>query len=242
MLYVEVADRQKSGNGDEHLWVSGAGASDFFFPGQNANFNTNVEQLPSQPADLVVPAQPNPPDGGFGTGAPPPGVFGIGNGLFNTTVLVEAADTGPFFHNNSITTIEGAVDFYNSTQFNTAPGFGAQIGGIKLEATEVVAVAAFLRVINALENIRSAIEIETRARNAKFLSDATDLLRLSISELEDAAEVLDCGGLHPEAVRKLRRAIELDNQALGTNSRATRQALIDQAILLKNSARGDMVN
>jgi hypothetical protein len=134
------------------------------------------------------------------------------------------------------------VDFYNSTQFNTAPGFGAQIGGIKLEATEVVAVAAFLRVINALENIRSAIEIETRARNAKFLSDATDLLRLSISELEDAAEVLDCGGLHPEAVRKLRRAIELDNQALGTNSRATRQALIDQAILLKNSARGDMVN
>ncbi|HEX2271920.1 MAG TPA: hypothetical protein VHH35_20420 [Pyrinomonadaceae bacterium] len=26
-----------------------AGASDFFFPGQNANFNTNVEQLPSQP-------------------------------------------------------------------------------------------------------------------------------------------------------------------------------------------------
>ena len=43
-----------------------AGASDFFFPGQNANFNTNVEGLPSQPADLVTPAQLNPQDGGFG--------------------------------------------------------------------------------------------------------------------------------------------------------------------------------
>lgn len=90
-----------------------AGASDFFFPGQNANFNTNVEGLPSQPADLVTPAQLNPQDGGFGqTGISPTG--GIGNGTFNTPVLVEAADTGPFFHNNSIETIEGAVDFYNS--------------------------------------------------------------------------------------------------------------------------------
>jgi hypothetical protein len=136
-----------------------AGASDFFFPDQNANFNTNVEQLPSQPADLVVPAQRNPADGGFGTGAPPPGVFGIGNGTFNTPVLVEAGDTGPFFHSNVVNTIEEAVNFYNSTQFNTDPGFGPQVGVINLEATEVAAVGAFLGVINALENIRSAIEI-----------------------------------------------------------------------------------
>lgn len=237
-----VVGQSNAGAGKCFFCHLNAGASDFFFPGQNANFNTNVEQLPSQPADLVTPPQPNPPDGGFGSGPPPPGVFGFGNGSFNTTALVEAADTGPFFHNNAITTIEGAVDFYNSTQFNTAPGFGAQIGGIKLEATEVVAVAAFLRVINALENIRSALEIETRARNARFLADATDLLRLSISELEDAIEVLECGGLHPEAVQKLRRAIELDQQALSTNSRGTRQSLIDQAILLKNAARGDLRN
>jgi hypothetical protein len=219
-----------------------AGASDFFFPDQNANFNTNVEQLPSQPADLVIPAQKNPADGGFGIGTPPAGVFGIGDGTFNTPVLVEAGDTGPFFHSNVVNTIEEAVNFYNSTQFNTAPGFGAQIGGINLEATEVAAVGAFLRVINALENIRSALEIETRARNAKFLNDSVDLLKLSISELEDAVDVLHGGGLHPEAQQKLRRAIELDQQALTTNSRATRQALIDQAIALKNDARADMVN
>jgi hypothetical protein len=219
-----------------------AGASDFFFPDQNANFNTNVEQLPSQPADLVIPAQKNPADGGFGTGAPPPGVFGIGNGTFNTPVLVEASDTGPFFHSNVVNTIEEAVNFYNSTQFNTDPGFGAQIGGINLEATEVAAVGAFLRVINALENIRSSINIETRARNAKFLNDSVDLLKLSISELEDAVDVLHGGGLHPEAQQKLRQAIELDRQASVTNSRATRQALIDQAIALKIGARSDMRN
>lgn len=219
-----------------------AGASDFFFPDQNANFNTNVEQLPSQPADLVIPAQKNPADGGFGIGTPPPGVFGIGDGTFNTPVLVEAADTGPFFHSNVVNTIEEAVNFYNSTQFNTAPGFGAQIGGINLEATEVAAVGAFLRVINALENIRSSIEIETRARNAKFLNDSVDLLKLSISELTDAVDVLHGGGLHPEAQQKLRRAIELDQQAMTTNSRATRQALIDEAIALKIGARSDLRN
>jgi hypothetical protein len=219
-----------------------AGGSDFFFPDQNANFNTNVEQLPSQPADLVVPAQKNPADGGFGTGAPPPGVFGLGDGTFNTPVLVEAGDTGPFFHSNVVNTIEEAVNFYNSTQFNTAPGFGAQIGGINLEATEVAAVGAFLRVINALENIRSAINIETRARAALKLNDSVDLLRLSISELEDALDVLHGGGLHPEAQQKLRQAISLDQQALVTNSRSARQALIDQAIALKIGARTDLRN
>ena len=117
------------GAGNCFLCHLNAGASDFFFPGQNANFNTNVEQLPSQPADLVQPPQLNPPDGGFGQGTPPPGVFGFGNGLFNTPVVVESADTGPFFHNNAIGTIEGAVDFYNSAAFNNAPGFGSLSGG-----------------------------------------------------------------------------------------------------------------
>jgi hypothetical protein len=219
-----------------------AGASDFFFADQNANFNTNVEQLPSQPADLVIPAQKNPADGGFGSGTPPAGVFGLGDGTFNTPVLVEAADTGPFFHNSSILTIEEAVNFYNSSQFNNAPGFGPQIGGIRLEATEVAAVAAFLRVINALENIRSALEIENRARGAKALSDSVDLLKLSVSELEDALNVLHGGGLHPEAQVKLRQAIDLDRQAMTTSSRSARQALIDQAIALKVSARSDMRN
>ena len=107
---------------------------------------------------------------------------------------------------------------------------------------EVSAVGAFLRVINALENIRSSINIETRARNAKFLNDSVDLIRLSISELEDALDVLHGGGLHPEAQQKLRQAIALDQQAMVTNSRSARQALLDQAIALKVGARTDLRN
>ena len=219
-----------------------AGASDFFFPGQNANFNTNVEQLPSQPADLVLPAQLNPADGGFGQGAPPPGVFGIGNGSFNTPVLVEAADTGPFFHNNSIATIEGAVDFYNSEAFNNAPGFGALIGGIRLEATEVEAVAAFLRVINALENIRSSVELEQRATTTGNFNTAQELLKLSIAELQDAIEVLSCANLHPDAQMRLKEALAIDVVALVTANDGLRNALINQAIVKKNQAKALMVN
>ncbi|HKY27126.1 MAG TPA: hypothetical protein VJM12_04190 [Pyrinomonadaceae bacterium] len=217
-----------------------AGASDFFFPGQNANFNTNVEGLPSQPADLVVPAQLNPQDGGFGSGTSPTG--GIGNGTFNTPVLVEAADTAPFFHNNAITTIEGAVDFYNSRAFNEAPGFGSLIGTIRLDATEVEAVAAFLRVINALENIRSSIDLENRAKVAVNFSQAQELLRLSITELQDAIDVLDCGGLHPDAVRRLREAAAIDAVALTTQAPGARNNLINQAITRKNQAKNIMQN
>ena len=217
-----------------------AGASDFFFPGQNANFNTNVEGLPFQPADLVAGASV-PPDGGFGgIGTSPTG--GIGNGSFNTPVLVEAADTPPFFHNNAIGTIEGAVDFYNSAAFNQAPGFGALIGGIKLEAVEVEAVAAFLRVINALENVRSADSLALRARSTSNTAAAKELLALAISELIDTLEVLTCASLHPEAQLKVIQAGVLLQQASDASTKSARDSKINQARPLIADARSEMRN
>jgi len=228
----------------------------------NSNFDTGIEDQPFRPASLVVPAQKIPPDGGFGKDP----IFrdgkflGFGNAsanvpitppdqnkrTFNVPVLVEAADTGPFFHDNSITTIEGAVEFYNSESFNNSP-IGQNIRsldpsgiGIHLEATEVEAVAAFLRVINVLENIRSSVEIETRAKGATSFGQAQELLKLSVSELGDAIEVLEGGHLHPEAQKKLRQAAAIDAIAAVTPSSSLRNQLIDQAIALKNSARGDI--
>ena len=161
-------------------------------------------------------------------------------------MLVEAADTGPFFHDNSITTIEGAVEFYNSDSFNNSP-IGQNIKnldpsgmGIHLEATEVEAVAAFLRVINVLENIRSTVDLETRAKSANSFSQAQELIKLSLSELDDAIEVLDGGHLHPEAQKKLRQAAAIDAVALVTPSSTLRNQLINQAVALKNSARADI--
>ena len=228
----------------------------------NSNFDTGIEDQPNRPATLVVPAQQIPPDGGFGKDP----VFrngkfiGFGNGAanfpfppadlnrrtFNTPVLVEAADTGPFFHDNSITTIEGAVEFYNSDSFNNSPiaqnlKFLDPNGlGIHLEATEVEAVAAFLRLINVLENIRSSVDLANRAKNATNFSQAQELLKLSISELNDAIEVLDGGHLHPEAQKKLRQAAAIEAVALVTPSANLRNQLINQAIALTNSARADI--
>ncbi len=76
-------------NGDPAIFGAEAG---------NLNFDTGVEVLPDQPADLT--GERVPPDDGLGT---------PGDGTFNTPPLVEAADTGPFFHNNALENIRSAA-------------------------------------------------------------------------------------------------------------------------------------
>ncbi len=189
-----------------------AGATANFGGGNigNANFNTGVENLPDQPADLT--GEANPPDDGFGI---------PGDGTFNTPPLVESADTGPFFHNNSIETIEGAVAFYNGDAFNNSPSGQLLAGadpngvGIKLDATQVVAVAAFLRVMNALENIRVSIDLLEKSvgRRQAGDEDKGELLKRAVSETMDGIRVLEGGGLHPEAVAHLKQAKRLTKKA-----------------------------
>lgn len=173
-----------------------------FGPGAgNLRFTTGVEQLPDQPADLA--GEKNPADDGFGN---------PGNGEFNTPPLVEAADTGPFFHDNSVETIEGAVAFYNGDAFTKSPSgqllIGATGSAINLDATQVVAVAAFLRVINALENLRAAAALlQTASAYARGHKRQLVLIRRAGFELQDAIEVIQGGGLHSEAAADLRAAL-----------------------------------
>lgn len=191
--------------------------------GGNLNFDTGVEDLPDQPADLT--GERMPPDDGLGT---------PGDRTFNTPPLVEAADTGPFFHNNAVETIEGAVAFYNGAAFNTSPAgrmlVGATGSGINLDATQLVAVAAFLRVINALENIRSAVALLEKGMRLKGMP-ARDRLELVLAETEDAMVVLAGGGLHPEAIRHLAEAKRLTEDAARSfffRGRLLRQAIEEQ--------------
>jgi hypothetical protein len=204
-----------------------AGATANFGGGSlgNANFNTGVENLPDQPPDLT--GEPVPPDDGFGR---------PGDGTFNTPPLVEAADTGPFFHNNAIETIEGAVAFYNGQAFNNSPSGRALAQGdpngigIRLDATQVVAVAAFLRVLNALENIRESMSLLESSLTERS-SEAKERLRQALHETEDSLRVLEGGGLHPEAVAHLREAERLTEKAarsLFFRRRYTRAALLEQ--------------
>lgn len=81
----------------------------------------------------------------------------------------------PFFHNNAVRTIVAAVAFYAGESFNASPA-GRLLAstdpdgeGIALDGAEIDAVAAFLRVINSLENIRASAELLDRAASKGFL-------------------------------------------------------------------------
>jgi len=208
-------------NGNPAIFGAGAG---------NLNFNTGVEALPDQPADLA--GELNPPDDGFGV---------PGNGEFNTPPLVEAGDTGPFFHNNSVETIEAAVAFYNGDAFNNSPAgvllTGATGSGINLDATQVVAVAAFLRVLNALDNIDlSVARLQQTAAGRHFFS--ADDLRIVLADMDDAITDLAGGGLHPEAVRHLAAARTASRDALDHNFKAS---ALKAAIAALGRARAELV-
>ncbi len=215
---------------------AGANASPAVFgPGVgNINFNTGVEALPDQPFDRS--GERVPPDDGFGV----PGI-----GEFNIPPLVEAADTAPFFHNNSVATLEGAVAFYNGDAFNNSPAgqllAGATGGPINLDATQVEAVSAFLRVINALENIRSATELLEAIRDNRRLVGrlSKEQPTVAIAEIEDAIEVLEAGALHPVASAALREALAQASTIPGrvfSTGRVARAAL--KALL---EAKNDLV-
>jgi cytochrome c peroxidase len=154
-----------------------------------------------------------PRDGGFGALSLPSGGFGnfgttAGQGIFPaeefaTPALVEAADTGPSFHNHSVAALEDAVAFYGSAAFQS-PG---SIGNVAIPITissdpkdpEVQAISLFLRVLNALENIRAAINVAGRARQTSNLADAQELAGLARAEVDDAIEVL-CAGAAEHAM------------------------------------------
>jgi cytochrome c peroxidase len=212
--------------------------------GDNRNFEIGTERIKDMPADIIMPGA-RPRDGGFGKGFNPN--FGFGNGRFNTAVVVEAADTGPFFHNNSVTTIEEAVAFYNSDVFqNSQVGVqfkAADTGGIgiHLEATQVEAVAAMLRVLNALENIRSSSELDAAAVNLKDKAKAKMLLDLASVDTRDAVRVLEERGLHLEALGMLQLAYEKEVAAADENSRPRRDDLIAEILDLKTHARSAMI-
>jgi hypothetical protein len=193
----------------------------------NLNFNTGMVNLPDLPGAIIGDPVP-PPDDGFRI---------PGDGTFNTPPLVEAADTGPFFHNNAVATIEAAVAAYNSAAFNNSPA--GQIirqttgSGITLDGSQVQAIASFLRVINALENIRQS-EAYLLGRGTAATGPA-DALRLSGVETSDAIEVLNAARLHPAAVTDLERAKRL------VEMRQPTEADVRSALAALREARGKML-
>ena len=155
---------------------------------------------------------------------------------FNTPPVVEAADAGPLFHSGFVKSVEEAVDIYNLDTFrNSGVGialtkrFGTETN---LSASEVLAIGAFLRVINALENIRETTELLESSLEKGFFERerARELIRRAAYETEDAIIVLDGVNLHPTAVGSLRRAEEIIHsarEATFARSDLTRDALLE---------------
>jgi hypothetical protein len=170
-----------------------------------------------------------------------------GDGTFNTPPLVEAADSGPFFHNDSVQTIEAAVAFYDGESFNNSPAGQAlaridpEGEGIELDATEITAIAAFLRVINALENSRQAEQLlDESTRSPPPRGEAAkDLLRSARHETEDAIHVLSGGGLHPRAVQQFQEALKQIDKA--ASYYLPDKSAVDAAIRAHVMARADIV-
>lgn len=193
----------------------------------NSNFNTGVENLPDPTGDFSE------VDDGLGT---------PGDGTFNTPSLVEAADTGPFFHNNSVETIEGTVGFYNTDAFNNSPSGQFLSGdtggrGIALDATQVKAVAAFLRVINALDNIRELNKLLGAVQANVLLAGEhpADVVKRAVHDIDDAIMVLEGARLHTDAVQQLQEARGLTVEAAENPRR--RIKLAKQALHAINQAK-----
>jgi len=164
---------------------------------------------------------------------------------FNAPSLIEAADTPPFFHNNAVNTIEAAVAFYNDDALNNSVGgqllqaLDTNHVGIKLDTTQVTAVASFLRVLNALENLRQARELVSGALQEILVrglgSNVNTLLDNARAEVEDAMEVLKDGHLHAKAVSDLKLAFNI----LGLSTRVLVLPVVDSLLV---SGRRDLVD
>jgi cytochrome c peroxidase len=211
------------------------------------NFDTGVAKLPNAPACRVAAGRGVPGDGGRGgdvmvmtraelcnRGARQSIVF-RGDGTFNTPPAIEAADTPPFFHNDAVATLEGSVAFYTTDTFNDSPAGGGR--AFVLDGTEVNAIAAFLRALNAMENIRSASAFSSRAIDPTDPAPAAELVNWALAETTDAVEVLTEGPvkLFPDAVTALKDAQDLERQALAQDP--PNADLLEDAIAAQESAR-----
>lgn len=210
-----------------HANAGAAAAAD----GTNRNFNTGVEVVP-HPARALVNF---PRDGGFGTDAD--GLGGFGNGRFNSVPLIEAADTGPFFHNNLVDTIEDAVSFYSSDAFNATRAAAARI---QLTAAETAAVAAMLRVLNTLENIRMAFDYASRAMSQPT-SPTPLAIALAIEETKDAISSLSPLNLNPSTLNELEKALTNFTQASQETDPNKQMLELDKGQKALTKCRGKLI-
>ena len=186
--------------------------------GKNRNFDTGVTEAPTSFSQISIGTMF---DGGFGgknspvfthttvTGQPD----AFGDGSFSTPSVIEAADTGPFFHTHAFGTIGGAtpdpdtqieqaVIFYATTLFGNSPAaiqmnnnFGHRAIDI-VSGSQIEDIGRFLRVLNVAFNVQLALQRlnASHTLNVAFWGFRDDiqkgLISLAKEEADDAFRVL----------------------------------------------------
>jgi len=233
--------------------------------GKNRNFNTGTLLAPGTFSTL--PDGRLLFDGGFGgqnkaepdlTLANPAGVqFGVafGDGSFSVPPLIEAADTGPFFHSHNVGQasdpaqgLEQAVAFYGSNTFLLSPAakeLNGRFNGAEVKVGPVIQpIARFLRVLNAAFNLAIAKQRldASRSLNIAYWAYRDDvqkgLLRLASEEIDDAVRVLQAASdLHVAQQTGLQSAMALIAQGVATSDPSVRKARTESALTLVQSAK-----
>lgn len=164
-------------------------------------FNNGYLGVPLLPGDGPgVPSagcDSNPFDTGY-LNAPDDPLAGqrIAANRFNTPPVFEAIDNAPFFHGHQVNTVEGMVAFYASNRHFRNGEFQPAI--VPLNASQIVNVARFLRVMSADFNAQSAVDL---LRKASVFDNRNKQARrynaqLAMAEIEDAIEVLEAAEIH----------------------------------------------
>ena len=231
--------------------------------GKNRNFNTGTFEAPASQTGTFADGSPMFDAGFGGIGLANPnfntlaanGAFdSFGNGTFSPPPLIEAADTGPFFHTHAFGqsfdprfTIESGVSFYATSLFLDSPAaqeLNVKFGGPVNVGPFIGQIGRFLRVLNVSFNLAIAKQRmdASRTLNIQYWGYRDDiqkgLLKLASEEIDDAQKVLEFGtSLHVPQQATLASARTLLAEAVATTNPAVRKTKTESAIALVVSVR-----
>ncbi len=169
---------------------------------------------------------------------------GFGDSQFNVPPLYEAADTGPFFHDGALATIEDAVNFYSTIEFLNSPG--ARIFAApdqSLFPAQKNNIVGFMRTINALTNI-----VQIRRRVIYLRDNATPggttIMNIAIKDAQDAISDLTSPTLPGSATANALQAMQtvklsLQNSLPFANNQPTTPMI--QVLAWLDIAKNDLI-
>lgn len=248
------------------------GGANFEATGKNRNFDTGTRFAPNNNAIFPFFDGVFLFDGGFGgKGLADPNIVtqdtptgaknGFGNNTFNTTTVIEAADTLPAFHTNFFgavappgpgsrtDNIENVVTFYAGL-FNQSPAaadLAAQFGAPANVGPDIFTIGRFLRALNvafnldmARQRLRASQTVLSRYQDQQVAIQRR-LIELAANEIDDALVVLQDPAtpqpFYPIAVQRLGEAKTEIAAALAGATAVQRQGPLSNAISRVMNAR-----